>query len=168
MATTAIRVLWGVAGLLGTIALLVAWGLILGFPGRRPAHLGLHDGTLAPCTRPTNCVSSFAQGGPAAIAPFSAADFAAVTDTPAAALTRLRQILEARPRTRIVAASTLYLRAEEASRWWGFVDDLELLADPAAGVVHVRSAARLGRRDFGVNRARVEALRAALRAQRTP
>jgi uncharacterized protein (DUF1499 family) len=32
-------------------------------------------------------------------------------------------------------------------------------------VVHVRSASRLGRKDFGVNRARVEALRAALAAR---
>jgi len=29
-------------------------------------------------------------------------------------------------------------------------------------VIHVRSASRLGRRDFGVNRARVEALRGKL------
>jgi uncharacterized protein (DUF1499 family) len=29
-------------------------------------------------------------------------------------------------------------------------------------VVHVRSASRLGRRDFGVNRERIEALRAIL------
>ena len=41
-----------------------------------------------------------------------------------------------------------------------FVDDLELTFDEKAGVLHVRSASRLGRRDFGVNRARVEALRA--------
>jgi uncharacterized protein (DUF1499 family) len=44
----------------------------------------------------------------------------------------------------------------------GFVDDVEFLADRASGVVHVRSASRLGRRDFGVNRARIEELRAIL------
>jgi uncharacterized protein (DUF1499 family) len=42
----------------------------------------------------------------------------------------------------------------------GFVDDVEFLVDPVKGVVHVRSASRLGRRDFGVNRERVERLRA--------
>lgn len=41
-----------------------------------------------------------------------------------------------------------------------FVDDVEFWADPAAGVVQVRSASRIGRKDFGVNRARVENLRA--------
>ena len=46
----------------------------------------------------------------------------------------------------------------------GYVDDVELALDAAAGVIHVRSAARLGVRDFGVNRARVEALRSKLGA----
>jgi uncharacterized protein (DUF1499 family) len=43
-----------------------------------------------------------------------------------------------------------------------YVDDVELYYDEPAGLVHVRSASRLGRRDFGVNRKRVEELRAAL------
>jgi uncharacterized protein (DUF1499 family) len=33
-------------------------------------------------------------------------------------------------------------------------------------LIHVRSASRLGRRDFGVNRERVEALRALIQARR--
>ena len=37
-----------------------------------------------------------------------------------------------------------------------FVDDVEFFYDDKAGLIHVRSASRLGRRDFGVNRARVE------------
>jgi uncharacterized protein (DUF1499 family) len=53
-----------------------------------------------------------------------------------------------------------YLYAECRTKLMRFVDDLELTYDEKAGVLHVRSASRLGRRDFGVNRARVEALRA--------
>jgi uncharacterized protein (DUF1499 family) len=45
-----------------------------------------------------------------------------------------------------------------------YVDDVELYYDERAGLVQVRSASRLGRRDFGVNRARVEALRRAIAA----
>jgi len=41
----------------------------------------------------------------------------------------------------------------------GFVDDVEFLLDEKAGVIHVRSASRLGRSDFGVNRDRVETIR---------
>jgi uncharacterized protein (DUF1499 family) len=40
-----------------------------------------------------------------------------------------------------------------------FVDDVEFWVDPAAGVVQVRSASRVGRKDLGVNRARIEAIR---------
>ena len=44
----------------------------------------------------------------------------------------------------------------------GYVDDVEFLYDPAAGVTHVRSASRLGYSDLGANRKRIEALRGAL------
>ena len=43
-----------------------------------------------------------------------------------------------------------------------FVDDVEFEVDEAARVVHVRSASRVGRGDFGANRKRVEAIRAKL------
>jgi uncharacterized protein (DUF1499 family) len=52
-----------------------------------------------------------------------------------------------------------YLHAEFKSRLMGFVDDVEFTYDEKAGVLHVRSASRLGRRDFDVNRKRVQALR---------
>ena len=45
-----------------------------------------------------------------------------------------------------------------------FVDDLERWVDPVNQVVQVRSASRVGRKDFGVNRERVEKLRAGLAA----
>jgi hypothetical protein len=46
--------------------------------------------------------------------------------------------------------------------WLKFVDDTEFWYDPAAKVVQVRSASRVGRKDFGVNRARVESIRSRL------
>ena len=49
-----------------------------------------------------------------------------------------------------------------------FVDDVEFVYDDKAGLIHVRSASRLGRRDFGVNRARVEALRARIEGRLRP
>ena len=54
-----------------------------------------------------------------------------------------------------------YLYAQAQTRWLKFVDDLEFWANPAGGVIEVRSASRLGQEDFGVNRKRVEAIRAA-------
>jgi uncharacterized protein (DUF1499 family) len=52
-----------------------------------------------------------------------------------------------------------YLYAEYKSALLGYVDDVELLLDEKAALVHVRSASRLGRSDFGVNRKRIEELR---------
>ncbi|MFT6766081.1 MAG: hypothetical protein ACJA1Y_000108, partial [Burkholderiaceae bacterium] len=43
----------------------------------------------------------------------------------------------------------------------GFVDDLEFWFNPQAQVIELRSASRLGREDFGTNRKRIEAIRAA-------
>jgi len=68
------------------------------------------------------------------------------------------------PRTQIVSESDGYLHAECRSAVFGFVDDLELHLRPQSDSIAVRSASRLGYRDFGVNRKRVENLRAAIAA----
>jgi uncharacterized protein (DUF1499 family) len=67
-------------------------------------------------------------------------------------------------RTTIVTERPGYLHAEFTSRVLGFVDDVEFQLDAGARDIHVRSASRLGRSDFGVNRARIEAIRARLAA----
>ena len=127
---------------------------------KRPDNLGLQNGRLAPCRRTPNCVSS--QADPADrrhyVAPL------AFQGPAAAAMAALQKIVEAAPGARIVRATQDYLYAEYRSRVMRFVDDVELALDSAHSVIHVRSAARVGIRDFGVNRARVEALRGALAA----
>jgi uncharacterized protein (DUF1499 family) len=69
------------------------------------------------------------------------------------------------PRTAVVETTPNYLHAESASAVFRYVDDLELQLREADESIAVRSASRMGRSDFGVNRRRVEALRAALRAR---
>jgi uncharacterized protein (DUF1499 family) len=63
-----------------------------------------------------------------------------------------------------VRADERYLHAECRSRIFGFVDDLEFLLQPEARVIAFRAAARSGYYNFGVNRARIDALRTALQA----
>lgn len=58
--------------------------------------------------------------------------------------------------------SDAYLHAECRSALFGFVDDLELQLRTGDRLVAVRSASRLGYYDFGVNRRRIEHLRAIL------
>jgi uncharacterized protein (DUF1499 family) len=45
----------------------------------------------------------------------------------------------------------------------GFVDDLEFYFPREESVIHLRSAARLGESDLGVNRRRLEQIRLALK-----
>jgi len=127
------------------------------FTGTRPPTLGVTDGLLQPVpVHRTNAVSSTATTEYHRIEPLAAGPDAAAT------FERLRRWLAARPEARMVDQQPGYLYAEFTSRWLRFVDDVEFLLDAPAGVIHVRSASRLGRKDFGVNRARIEVVRRAL------
>ena len=124
------------------------------FDWRRPKNLGVVGGRFAPCRRTPNCVSSQAD----------AADkehYIAPIPFQGDAIAAARRAVEAMPRTRIICADSHYLYAEFRTRLLRYVDDVEFHFDD--NVIHVRSASRLGRRDFGVNRARVEKLRALIK-----
>jgi uncharacterized protein (DUF1499 family) len=125
------------------------------FAGKRPTYLGVTDGRLARPRSTPNCVSS--QADPADkehyIAPI------AFKGGALEAIAAARKAVEAMPRATVIRHEGNYLYAEFRSKVMGFVDDVEFTYDEKAGVLHVRSASRLGRRDFGVNRARVEQLR---------
>jgi uncharacterized protein (DUF1499 family) len=135
------------------------------FSGRVPSDLGVREGRLKAPSRTPNSVTSQADLWPdaplrdhARIAPLPLAGDAK------AAIARIAAVVEALPGTRIVERRDDYLYAQFTTPMMRFVDDVEFWADPAAGVVQVRSASRVGRKDFGVNRARIEAIRARLAA----
>ena len=89
--------------------------------------------TLRPCPATPNCVSTEATDARQAMAPVP------FTDAPDRAQARARAALLAEPRTTVVEERAGYLHAESRSRVFRF-----------------RSASRVGRRDFGVNRARMQ------------
>jgi uncharacterized protein (DUF1499 family) len=125
------------------------------FAGKRPEYLGVKDGRLARPKSTPNCVSSQADAADAEhyIAPI------AYKGNALEAIGAARKAVQSMPRALVVRHEGNYLYAEFKSRLMGYVDDVEFTYDAKAGVLHVRSASRLGRRDYGVNRARVEALR---------
>jgi uncharacterized protein (DUF1499 family) len=125
------------------------------FAGKRPSNLGHDAGKLAPSKRTPNCVSSQAD-------PADTEHYIAPIALKGDAIALVRKAVESQPRATVVRVEAGYLYAEFRSRLMGFVDDVEFLYDAQKGVVHVRSASRLGRRDFGVNRERVERLRSIL------
>lgn len=124
--------------------------------------LGVRDGRLAPCPSTPNCVSSQATDHEHAIEPFI------YVTSLVEAKARLKRLLDGRPRTRLVAETDTYLHYEFTTRFWRFVDDAEFYFDDAAKCVHLRSAARVGRSDCGVNRKRIEKIRARFIAARKP
>jgi uncharacterized protein (DUF1499 family) len=125
--------------------------------GVSSSQLLMPQPTLSSCPASPNCVSSEAADAPHRLDPFEVGIDAQDV------WSRVRAGVEAIPRTRIVAATDDRLHAECRSLVFGFVDDLELVWRPANGRIDVRSASRTGHWDLGVNRRRVERLRARLR-----
>jgi uncharacterized protein (DUF1499 family) len=128
------------------------------FSGTRPDNLGVKDGRFAACKPTPNCVSS--QADPADrehyIRPIAFNG----------AMHELRRAVESMTRATVIREEDNYLYAEYKSALMGYVDDVELLLDEKAALVHVRSASRLGRSDFGVNRKRIEELRVLIGSRR--
>ncbi|MFB2921113.1 DUF1499 domain-containing protein [Aerosakkonema funiforme] len=131
-------------------------GAITLFAGKRPTNLGVQVGKLAPCPSSPNCVSSQSQDDGHKIEPIT------YNSTPAEAMAQLKKVIESEKRTKIITETPNYLYVEFTSRLMGFVDDVEFYLDEGQKVIHVRSASRLGESDLGVNRNRIETIRAKL------
>lgn len=139
-------------------ALMAGWVLLAaGCGDGTEIRLGVEDGRLLPCPSTPNCVSSHDASEGRQVEPFR------LTVPPQQAWTAVREVVAALPRTRIIAVDDGYAHATVRSRIFGFVDDLELQLRPREGIVAIRSASRTGYWDLGVNRDRVDTLRAALR-----
>jgi uncharacterized protein (DUF1499 family) len=130
--------------------------LLLSCAGTPPSDLGVGESGLRLCPESPNCVSSRDTDEVHGIAALK------IAGDSGAAWTAAREIVSATSRTRIVTEDAGYLHAESTSALMRYVDDLELQLLVEDGVIAVRSASRVGYGDMGVNRERVEALRAEL------
>ena len=147
--------------ILALVAVIVLVGQLGWLRGPVPSDLGVQQGRLKAPSLSPNCVSSQADlypGHPqqtnARIAPLQ------FQGDPDLAMTRLVAVLQAQERTVLVQQMPEYVYAQSQSALLKFTDDVEFWIDRPAGVIQVRSASRLGRSDLGVNRARVEKIRA--------
>jgi uncharacterized protein (DUF1499 family) len=127
--------------------------LFMGCTGSRPALLGVTNGKFIPCPGSPNCVSSQDRDQKHAIEPLS------YKGSPQEARTHLLAIIGGMKRAKVVTAQELYIHVEFTSAIFRFVDDAEFFIDDMQKVIHLRSAARLGYSDFGVNRKRMETIR---------
>lgn len=125
--------------------------LVAALPLRRATPVA-QAGPMAPCPATPNCVSTRAERPAQRMAPI------AFRGSGGEAMARLRRVVAATPGARVVEERGEYLRAEFRTPVFRFVDDVEFALDGAAGVVHFRSASRVGRTDLGANRRRMRAL----------
>jgi len=135
----------------------VLW--VLSLTSCRAAESKAHTLPFAPCPDSPNCVSTVADPDDNVhyMAPLTYQG--AVTDVHA----KLLAIIEKLPRTTVIEQRTNYLHVEFRSLIFRFVDDVEFYIDENAGLVHFRSASRLGYSDLGVNRKRMEKIGELLR-----
>ncbi len=134
-------------------ALVLAALLCAGCTGTRPTNLGVTDGRLAPVPETPNCVSSQTDSEEHFMEPWP------LEVSADSAILMLEAAIVAHPRSKLVVRTRRYLHAEFVSDFWRFVDDTEFYVDERAGLIHFRSASRVGRSDWGVNRERMERLR---------
>lgn len=158
---------WLVGGLLLVVVLGIAAGQLGFLRGTAPTDLGVRDGKLKPPSATENSVTSQAALYPdhpqrdyAAIAPLP------VTGEGPATIARIKAIVQGMEGASVVKSEPAYLYAQFTTRVMKFVDDVEFWYDSAKNMIEVRSASRLGSKDLGANRKRVDAVRAALAAAR--
>ena len=114
----------------------------------------LVNGKLRPCPGTPNCVSSESDNPIFNIAPI------AFSGSPDQAWATLKLVVSEQGGA-VQDEGTEYLWSTFTVPVFGFIDDVEFRLSTAEGVIHVRSASRLGISDLGVNRGRVEQLRTA-------
>jgi uncharacterized protein (DUF1499 family) len=137
-----------------TIAVIAAARMGL-FRGKTPANLGAIDGKLAPpkIGSQNSIGSQHTANDYHSIAPIK------YTGDPSQAMAKLALAIGSLDGLSIVRNDGNYIYAQAQTKWMQYIDDVEFLLSPGEQVIHVRSASRLGRKDFGVNRARIEAIR---------
>jgi uncharacterized protein (DUF1499 family) len=114
---------------------------------------GLVNDGLSKCSNKPNCVcSEYAGDVNHYIKPIMN------PDNETLALSAVSEILQEMGGV-INSKTNEYIAATFTSALFGFVDDMELRMDREQGIIHIRSASRVGYGDGGVNQKRVEAFK---------
>ena len=134
--------------------------IVIAFPvaSRFTGQHGLVDGKLRICRLATNCVCS-EENSPGNIMPID------INGQPAVDMWQ-KLLHSVRNNGGDIRVETdQYLWATFETPIMRFVDDVEARLDLQNNFIHIRSASRIGRSDLGVNRRRVEQLKAAVQVE---
>ncbi len=116
-------------------------------------------GEFAPCPNTPNCVSTKSILNKHKIDPILYEG--GMEEVKKRLLATLMEV----PRNEVKIERKKFLHVEFTSKMMRFVDDVEFYLDEP-GVIHFRSASRIGHSDYGVNRERMETIRQRLFATR--
>ncbi|MDQ7001983.1 MAG: DUF1499 domain-containing protein [Ghiorsea sp.] len=134
---------------------LVAYIVMAVLSQKMPSDLGLQDGVLRPCPESPNCLCSEAH------TKHDDMHYTAPIQGDKTMWLTLKIELEEQG-GELVTHNNDYLHFTFSTPIMHYVDDVELRFDEASQLIHIRSASRIGRSDFGVNRARIKAIKQAL------
>ncbi len=137
------------------LLLMLAGCFVLGSMSKNEKPPGLLSGRLSPCPDSPNCVvSEIFDDDSHYISPIHYPE-AMAKDS----LDLIKQVIQ-EVGGKMTIEEEVYIAATFTSTFFGFVDDLECRIDKANHSIHLRSASRVGRSDFGANRKRVELISA--------
>ncbi|MFK7997252.1 MAG: DUF1499 domain-containing protein [Granulosicoccus sp.] len=109
--------------------------------------------SLGDCPDTPNCHGSESSRQAQTVARF------VITKTASDAIDTLATIVSTQARTQIVTQDERYLHATFATKFMGYIDDVEFLLADDGQSVQVRSASRIGKSDLGANKKRINNLR---------
>jgi uncharacterized protein (DUF1499 family) len=118
----------------------------------QPDNIGLHDGQLSPCPESPNCVQTFDPEDKGHYREPLTMEGEDLEDTRKLIL----KTVESMPRTEVIVNEGYYIHVTYTTPVFRFIDDVEFLIDDSAGLVHYRSASRVGYSDLGVNSRRMK------------
>ena len=127
--------------------------------GCSDVKIGVTEDRLAPCPNKPNCITSMTGDKDSRVQPL------AYAGPKKNARSTLIAVLQGMKRCTIQTKKNDYIHATFQSALLGFVDDVEFYFPEDTSVIHVRSAARSGYYDFGVNKRRLEEIRERFRAR---
>jgi len=126
--------------------------MLVSCQGIVPKHLGPHGSegkAFFPCSSSSNCISTTEDSSRENyIEPIS------YTEPKEMAYQKVVKVIENRDGCKIKTRDEYYIWAECTSSLFKFVDDLEVLFNES-GKIHMKSASRKGKLDFGVNKKRL-------------
>jgi len=144
-----------------TVTLLLALLVLVVWSHMKQPTTGLVEGKLRACPEKPNCVCSENYPGkqsmhdiPSIVANGKDVDL----------LWGLLKDAVIKSGGTVVSETDSYLHAEFTSKFFHFIDDVEMRMDRSAGEIHIRSASRIGHSDLGVNRQRIKQIWSRLEA----